>query len=349
MKANFPSLRFALMLCLLATLIGACAWSKSPKKSYSEGSCPVPPDYAKLENWASHPDKVDWADSTPVKSIRNTQSESNVDVFFLHPTTLFGPKAWNGDVTDVKLNTRTDKTTIKHQASIFNGAGRVYAPRYRQITLGAFYDPHDLTSNAKAFNLAYCDLKASFEYYLAHFNQGRPIIIASHSQGSAHAIHLLKDYFDGKPLQNQLVAAYIPGWPVPADTFQVLKPCENPGETGCYATWCSFEWGTAPKNPHWYKRAIVVNPITWRTDSVSSGYNSHKGTVMGGYDEIYSHALEAKVADHILWVKKPDVRGTTIIRSNNFHIADYNLFWLDVRENAILRSQKFLEGRASSN
>ncbi len=41
-----------------------------------------------------------------------------------------------------------------------------------------------------AFDLAYEDLKTAFENYLKHYNKGRPIIIASHSQGSLHALRL---------------------------------------------------------------------------------------------------------------------------------------------------------------
>jgi hypothetical protein len=340
MKANS---RFYPLLLATALLLSACSFTKSPQKTWSEETCPLPPDYGNLENWAAHPDKVDWADTTPLPTIQDGQATAEIDVFFLHPTTLFGQKDWNGNPADEKLNRRTEKTTIKHQASIFNGVGRVFAPRYRQMVLGAFYDKHDVASNRKAFHTAYCDLKASFEFYLAHHNQGRPIMIVAHSQGSAHAIHLLKDYFDGQPLQDQLVAAYIPGWPVPADTFQVLKPCENPEETGCYATWCSFEWGTQPSNPAWYEDATVVNPITWRRDTVASTIDAHQGTVMGSYDVVYPAVLQTKVHGGILWVTRPYIKGTGIIRSNNFHIADYNLFWLDVRENASLRAEKFLQ------
>ena len=53
------------------------------------------------------------------------------------------------------------------------------------------------------------DVKAAFQYYLEHYNNGRPIIIASHSQGTTHAKRLLKEFFDGTALQHQLVAAYL--------------------------------------------------------------------------------------------------------------------------------------------
>ena len=160
-KGHF-SLPTLLACVLLASLIGACSFTKVPKAAWSEETCPLPPDYSKLENWAAHPDKVDFADKTPTTALRDAQKDSEIDVFYLHPTTLFGKKNWNGDLNDARLNSRTERTAIKHQASIFNGAGRVFVPRYRQMVFGAFFEKEDLKSKGKAFHTAYCDLKAAF-------------------------------------------------------------------------------------------------------------------------------------------------------------------------------------------
>ncbi len=43
-----------------------------------------------------------------------------------------------------------------------------------------------------AFEIAYADVKAAFEFYLKIYNNYRPIIIASHSQGTKHTGRLLK-------------------------------------------------------------------------------------------------------------------------------------------------------------
>ena len=51
----------------------------------------------------------------------------------------------------------------------------------------------------KAFEIAYTDIKAAFQYYLSRYNNKQPIIIASHSQGTKHAARLLQEFFDNKP------------------------------------------------------------------------------------------------------------------------------------------------------
>ena len=69
---------------------------------------------------------------------------------------------------------------------------------------------------------AYRDIKSAFQYYLKHENNGRPIMIVSHSQGTLHAGQLLKDFFEDQPLQKQLVAAYLVGIAVKDDYFQSI-------------------------------------------------------------------------------------------------------------------------------
>ena len=143
------------------------------------------------------------------------------------------------------LSAKTDYSTILYQASVFNRSCRIFAPRYREAHLDAFY-----TSNAeeadKAFDLAYKDLKAAFEYYLQHYNGGRPIIIAAHSQGSKLALRLLKDFFDEKPLQKQLVVVYLLGWQIPKDYFTTLQMCADSTQTGCLCGWRTLRKGYIP-------------------------------------------------------------------------------------------------------
>ena len=184
--------------------------SSRPKDVFQELPVITYLNYSDSDNWAALPSKQDQADRTPHPDLQDLQTEAKVDVFFLHPTTYTkkkGNNQWNGDTENDDLNQTTDNGTILNQASIFNGAGKVYAPRYRQAHLHAYYSK-DKSSAKKAFNLAYHDVKTAFEYYLKNFNKGRPIIIASHSQGTNHAETLLKEFFDGKPLQEKLVAAY---------------------------------------------------------------------------------------------------------------------------------------------
>ena len=155
---------------------------------------------------------------------------------------------WDGmQILIMKNSTKKQISQLYlYQASVFNKYCRVFAPRYRQANLQAFYTA-DKEREEAAFDTAYEDVKAAFIFYLKNYNNGRPIIIASHSQGTLHAGRLLKEFFEGKPLQKQLVCAYIIGLPVFSNYFTLLKSCEDSTATGCFISWRTFEEGyTAP-------------------------------------------------------------------------------------------------------
>jgi Protein of unknown function (DUF3089) len=202
------------------------------------------PDYSNLNYWAAHPLKRDPSDSIP-KPLRKEKKDSLVDVFFLHPTIYTAQikdSGLNADTDDAYLNAKTDYSSVLYQASVFNQHARIYAPRFREAHISAYFQKDTLAS-LKAFDLAYEDVKRSFEYYLKNYNDGRPIIIASHSQGTTHALRLLKEYFENKPLQKKLVAAYLVGMAIPKDLFSSLKMCEDATQTGCVCGWRTFRKG----------------------------------------------------------------------------------------------------------
>jgi len=325
----------------------SCGRYQKPVASYQQLVIPTIPDYSNRDHWAALPSKNDPADRTPGKLFKDEQENAAVDVFFLHPTTYSGARKaddqWNGALNDLALNLKTDNGTILHQASIFNGSGKIYAPRYRQAHYFAYFTPDSLSAQ-KAFDLAYSDVKLAFEYYLKNYNQGRPIIIASHSQGSTHAIRLIKDYFDGKDLQKQLVAAYLIGMPVKVDEFKNIKACETAIATNCFCTWRTFKKG---HYPDWHKKGnniAVTNPLNWTTKTTYAPDTMNEGAVLKNFDKgVTEHITDAQIHDGLLWVKKPKFFGSVLITRKNYHIADYNFFYVNVRKNAQLRAKTYLE------
>src|SRR4051812_11447178 len=79
------------------------------------------PNYAKAKNWTALPYKKDSADWTPV-GLKNEQASAPIDVFFVHPTSYMHGKAENADVEDTAVISKTDRFSIKYQASVFNGS-----------------------------------------------------------------------------------------------------------------------------------------------------------------------------------------------------------------------------------
>lgn len=316
----------------------AALWAQS-LQHFNASLQPSAPDYSKPEYWAALPFRQDAADVIPKSETWISDSLKQVDVFYIYPTIYQKGSTWNADVNDEKLNDRIDRLPVKYQASAFNRVGRVYAPRYRQAIIKAYKD--SLNGNA-ALDFAYEDVKRAFAYYMEHYNNGRPVIIASHSQGTTHSRRLIKDFFDTPQTQKQLVCAYIVGFAVFPDSYEVLEPCETPEATGCYVTWASFRNGYTYKKNLPYFGEVCVNPVSWRTDSLPA---EGRGGILLGMDKKNPYRTKVQRNGNYLWVKS----NIPIVQTwGNQHLVDYNLFWYDIRKNAALRVEMYFKNNKSN-
>ena len=315
---------------------------------YTFKSADNKPDYSNLDCWAAHPYKKDPSDSLPKSLRKDFVADSAADIFFIYPTSYGDstfPFGYNAPIDNADINAKTDYNSILYQASIFNAAGRVFSPRYRQANYWCYF-PKDTALAKAAFALAYEDVKAAFMYYLVHYNNGRPIIIAAHSQGTTHALTLMKEFFDDKqqPLQKQLVVAYLVGMPVHTDYFSNLKPCDSPDQTGCFCSWRTLKEGYIPKyiqNENY--KAVVTNPLTWSANQPDAPRSANPGSVLRKFSKIKPRVTNAVVHENILWTNKPKFFGNIFLRAKNYHIADYNFFYLSIRRNVRQRLNAFLQ------
>ena len=337
-------MRFYFFYTILIVSFASCSDKYLAHKSnYQFKSRDGKPDYSDLNYWAAHPWKWDPSDSIPAP-FRNEPRDSMVDVFFLHPTTYTSKKKMKGqnaEIDDAYTNAKTDYSSLLYQASVFNTQCRVFAPRYRQAHIETFF-LKDKEKTAAAFELAYEDLKLSFEYYLKTWNKGNPIIIAAHSQGSLLAERLLKDYFQDKPLKNKLVVAYIIGWPVPKDYFSSLKMCEDSLQNGCLCSWRTLKKGFVPfylKNEK--ANSYVTNPLTWTTGNEYASRKMNKGSILTKFNTVYKQTTDAQSNNGLLYVNKPKFPWSFLYFARNYHIADINLYYLNIRENVHQRIGMF--------
>ena len=323
------------------------------------------PDYQDLKYWAAHPNKKTKADSVPSGLPAPPASSTRpADVFYIHPTTYLAlgsevvlqnplamipflnevkTKPWNASLEDASVNKLTDKRPILYQASVFNHVCRVYAPRYRQVHLKTFFV---LSSGAgqEALNLAYGDIKAAFEQFLKETGD-RPIVIAGHSQGTVHAIRLLQEYFDDKELYSRLVCAYLVGWATPSTLFKHIPLGTSSLETQCYVSWRSYQQGQKPMLIALESaESTCINPLTWTTKAGWVEPAQNKGTLYY-FDTLKEGVLGAELAPEqpIIWVKLPDDVPEKIQSMPNLHVYDYNLFWMNIRQNVGDRVGQFLQ------
>lgn len=307
---------------------------------FSEKTLPARPNYEASKSWAVLPGKYPLV----LRDFEKIQNDKKADVFYVYPTLLTDKKNkdWNADVWSPSVRQDVFQKAVRYQASAWLNAGDLYVPFYRQAHYRIFVEPYS-KGGEPAWQIAYEDVKNAFQYYLKHYNKGKPIIIASHSQGSMHAKRLIKEFFDQKPLQNQLVAAYLIGTRILPDEFRTIHPLENPNDTGGFVSWNAYKMDKLPENyANWYRGGITTNPISW-DGQITSKKNDHKG-VLSEDLKIHPKSLSIKVIDGLLWTTLPLIPGRFFLSLiQNYHFADINLFWKDIEENAIKRVNKWYQ------
>ena len=332
------------------------AAAMKPVQPFSASTAPPAPDYTKDEAWAGLPDRQDAVDVVPDGST-DGQVTAKVDVFFVHPTTYFSKDGWNASFSEQGGAgvAGVDAGTMRAQASVFNGCCRVFAPRYRQATLAAFFDRSpDLVpgpDGKAAIDLAYGDVSRAFTEFLKR-SHGRPFILAGHSQGSLHLIRLLQERVVGKPLQKRLVAAYLIGSSLRAGDLK-LPLCEGPAQTGCLINYNSVTQAVAEDQQRLYLpisshvRLVCTNPLTW-TLNASAPASANLGAIHGQRGGPLGAPLPAltgaRCVDGMLAI---DTIGAPflnpLVKGGVYHIYDYNLFYMNLRANAVARADAFFK------
>lgn len=347
-----------------------------PRGSFASAVQPAAPDYTNPAHWSALPEREDAADVTVPELPAVDQGTAAADVFYVHPTTYVGA-GWNGPVDDPRLNADTDRVATRIQASAFNGCCAVSAPRYRQANGLAF--SHPSTDGQKAIELAYSDVAAAFRRFLQRSvdasGQGRPFILAAHSQGTVLAYRLLREQIARQPPRERLIAAYLIGGPVATDGLAQQAPdipiCAAPEQTGCVVAWnargphyvrSAFEMNVREGSPEDPlpppEKRLCVNPLTWRADGASAAAALNQGALF--FDSAAPRLLpgfaSALCRDGTLIVEEighapRDFMSRLLdhaLGRQNYHPIEYQIFFANLRANAKARVAAYLQRRATA-
>ena len=317
-------------------------------------------DYSKNSSWAALPLIIDEADMIPEGESGIDQNNSPVDVFFVHPTGYLKGDYWTDPLEEKSATMENTQWMMANQASAYNGCCSVYAPHYRQASIYSYFGSDEL--RAEVHNFVYQDVKKSFEYFIENFSNGRPFIIASHSQGTHHSIRLLAEEIDSSDLYPRMVGAYIIGGMISKDwmsSMENIGVCESAEQLGCLVHWDTMNVAQINKDMPLYSNNICVNPISWKNEGSLSELQDAKGAVPvsgefvlefsgddGPTDQIFT-PLEAPLKKYVQAQCKEgalfasDQTGTRFQTfsgsGGNYHGLDYALFYMDIRENAKLK------------
>ena len=220
---------------------------------------PAAVDYSKDINWLCLPGRADVC-SAPLPTVAlNTNGYGSVgrsvpakdppvDCFYVYPT-ISRDNGLNSD-----LNMSEELGAAVAQAARFSSACKVYAPKYRQMTVAsilAFSAGQDVTNAAL---LAYGDVVGAWRNFLATRNKNRPFVLIGHSQGTLHLIQLIAREIETRPeVASRMKLAILPGFNVMVPQgklvggdFKKTPLCSKSGQTGCVIAWTSFRESNAP-------------------------------------------------------------------------------------------------------
>lgn len=185
-------------------------------------------------------------------------SDPPIDCFYVYPTVSTQP------TPNANLHIDPAETNVALlQAARFSEDCRVYAPMYRQATIAAIFDGE---KGVNAVEL-YEDVLSAWSYYLAHYNDGRGVVLIGHSQGSFVLESLIKLEIETHPDQlSKIVSAILLGGnvnvpssqpattgsspssgpalgttPLQGATFSSISPCRSSSQTGCLIAYSSFD------------------------------------------------------------------------------------------------------------
>jgi hypothetical protein len=278
---------------------------------------PSPNDYSDTKTWLCLPGRahdactvdenasIVSADGTTTPESFTADPHAKIDCFYVYPTVSFEPMG-NADMTAGP----EEKAVIVQQFARFASVCRPYAPIYRQVTLTALAALLSGKPIPASRELAYDDVRDAWNYYLAHYNHGRGVVLVGHSQGSGILLQLIKNEIDGKPVQHRLVSAILMGTrlAVPAGgivggDFKAIPLCQAPGQTQCVITYASFRANLPPPANTRFGKVAMAGMIAACTNPAS---------LAGGSGELHAYMATHGSFNGVSLVPGPWVKGKTI-------------------------------------
>ncbi len=306
-------MKIVLILLVVILLVGLYVIFKPHKNE----------DYSQTNNWIFY----------------EQNPEKDYDVFFVHPTTYLGiSNGLNASIDNKDANKLAESLSTR-MTGAFSDTCNVYAPRYKQASITILALPHNLRT--RFLDNAGSDVEAAFKYYLEHINNGRPYIIAGHSQGSNIIKNLLTtnpDLID----KDKLIAVYAVGYTI---TQEDIDKIGVPLGTTATQVPSILTWNTIGKNgdsPTINENALCVNPLDWTDgkEEQSKEKNIVAEIMLNDFTTIESieHFTSAKIDDKGgLVIPNPDksILDQLVMPMGDevYHAHDYDFFYGNIKEN----------------
>jgi hypothetical protein len=65
----------------------------------------------------------------------------------------------------------------------------------------------------------------------------------------------------------------------------------------------------------------------------------NRGGILRNFDKVLTNLSDAQVLDGVLRISEPRFNGRIFYNIKNYHVVDFNLFYMNIQQNTILRSR----------
>jgi len=288
--------------------------------------------------------------------------KKDVDTFYIYSTVYMGFGEGDTDYATLDNAEMLEGSAIEYMAhaTVYEDATNVFMPYYRQASLRFAGEINKKTGSIDAAlsGIAYDDVTAALDYYFKHYNNGRPFIIAGHSQGSSMLLLVMRKYFKEHPdYYKRMVAAYPIGFSVTKEYLKAnphLKFATGETDTGVLVSWNT----EGPRNVEEnitnvvvLPNAISINPLNWKLDDTYASASENLGSLMlneeTGKPEIGNLGADAQVnlargvvVTHAKVVPMPEEMAKIYAQffgPDGRHDNDYTYFYNNIKDNVAKR------------
>lgn len=336
--------RAVLIVMVLSLSMTSCAFLG--KQQAEEEAVVVVKEYANPDRWLSAPS--------------GEEITHDVDLFYLYPSCYVcadgEDAAAVGSVDDESMCSGAAFYLVS-QAGAFSGSCNIFAPYYPQMDAKkALSMPYEKRSAVLRENVL-GPVKDAFMYYLENFNDGRPFVLAGHSQGAAVLLLLMEDLFDDPAIQDRLVAAYLLGTSVTERDMKMyphLKFAEGRDDVGVIVSWNTEGEGVEKNNPVVESDALVINPLSWSRDdefvsrirNLGAVFFTPEGEELIEIDRFTSAQIDPERRSVVAYEPTPSyyvIGNGKLFPRGCYHLQDYTFFFNNIKANVKQRIKAYLE------
>ena len=282
---------------------------------------------------------LDYSDSSCWFEGNRAPRNKKVDIFYVGPTCIWDytdssrRRQHHMDVFDPRQRGLVDPS-VRLAESVLSDSCNFFSPYYRQISMDSWLSL-DTAVIGKRFQLAYRDVADAFRYYLKHCNEGRPFILAGHSQGAKAVIELLKREME-PGIYRRLVAVYAIGFtvtPQEIDDYPYLRIAKDSMDVGVVIGFNSVTKREAV-SPLFNGNVVCINPLNWKTDATP-------GVSYQGFTAAIDPVVHAIVVEGVDEEKYYIPSVEALLPKGNLHVAEFDLYRDNLRKNVLQRIHAF--------